>query len=307
MEVNKQPLVSVIIPTYNRTDYLNLTIQSILSQTYQNIEIIVIDDGTPNSNNEVLCKKLDNVKYIKIENSGGPAKPRNIGIHEAKGKYIAFVDDDDLWLPTKLEKQVAVLENNLDFGLVHSCCEVIDENGIKKNEIIGRPGSLDVKHGDVSLRMMGNWTLMMPTPLIRKEVVDAVGFFNENMPSAGEDAEFWARCSFATQFYYVDEPLAQYRTHSGNLSRHELKYLELPYYLKNVIEQQLSSNRISNSQYRFLLNNLCVMQIITAKTNIFKTFKNLYLLDKFWMFRISNCKILNYILFLKKIEDANRI
>lgn len=292
-------LVSVIIPTYNRETFLKQTIQSVLSQTYQTIEVIIIDDGTPNTNNEVLCKKFDKVKYIKIENSGGPAKPRNVGIREAKGKYIAFVDDDDLWLPTKLEKQVAILENNPDFGLVHSCCEVIDENGMKKNEIIGRPGYLKVKHGDVSMRMMGNWTLMMPTPMVRKEIVDAVGFFNEQIPPALEDVEFWTRCSFETKFYYMDEPLAQYRNHSSNISGDVLKYLELPFYLKNVIEEQLSIHRISNSQYKVLLNNLCAMQIKAVKTNIFKTFKNLYLLDIFWMFRISNCKMLIYILFFK--------
>lgn len=293
-------LVSIIIPTYNRTDYLDLTIQLVLNQTYQNIEIIVIDDGTPNNNNEVLCKKFGKVKYIKIENSGGPAKPRNIGIREAKGKYIAFVDDDDLWLPTKLEKQVAVLENNLDFGLVHSCCEVIDENGIKKNEIIGRPGSLNVKHGDVSMLMMGSWTLMMPTPLIRKEVVDTVGFFNEQMPAAGEDTEFWTRCSFITNFFYIDEPLAQYRIHSNNISLEKEKYLVLPLYLRNVLKLQLSINTIDERQYSLLLNSLCKMQIKMVKTSFLKTFENLFLLDFFWLFKRNNCKMMIYILFFKK-------
>lgn len=293
------PLISVIVPTYKRTDFLKLTLQSILKQTFQDFEVIIVDDGTPNDDNLILCRTFSKVKYIKIENSGGPAKPRNVGIREAKGKYIAFVDDDDLWSPDKLEKQVAVLENNLDFGLVHCCCQVIDENGIEKREIIGRPGSLDVKHGDVSMRMMGNWTLMMPTPLIRREVVDAVGFFNEKIPAALEDVEFWTRCSFVTQFYYLDEPLAQYRVHSSNISSNVLKYLELPLYLKNVIKKQLSIHRISNNQYKFLLKNLCAMQIRKVKTDIFKTFKNLFLLDIFWMFKINNCKILIYILFFK--------
>jgi teichuronic acid biosynthesis glycosyltransferase TuaG len=294
------PLVSIIIPTYNRTDYLDLTIQSVLSQTYHNIEIIVVDDGTPNNNNEVLCKKTNKVKYIKIENSGGPAKPRNVGIREAKGKYIAFVDDDDLWLPTKLEKQVIVLENNPDFGLVHGCCEVIDENGIKKNEIIGRPGSFDVKHGDVSMRMMGNWTLMMPSPLIRKEVLETVGFFNEQMPSAGEDTEFWTRCSFATQFYYIDEPLAQYRVHSSNISGQKAKYLVLPLFLKEVLKGQFFSKKIDKQQYLYLLNSLCRMQIKMIKTSFLKTFKNLFLLDYFWVVKNNNFKLLIFILFLKK-------
>jgi glycosyltransferase involved in cell wall biosynthesis len=299
MELNNLPIVSVIIPTYNRTDFLKLTLQSVFNQTYQNFEIIVVDDGTSTDENILLCQTFEKVKYIRIENWGGPAKPRNVGIREARGKYISFVDDDDLWLSNKLERQVAILEDNPAFGLVHCCCEVIDENGINRNEIIGRPGSLDVKHGDVSMRMMGNWTLMMPTPLIRRNVIDKVGFFNEKMPSAGEDVEFWIRCSFVTQFYYLDEPLAHYRVHFNNLSGDKLKYLKLPLYLKNVIDEQLTIHRISNSQYKILLNNLCAMQIRTVKTNVFKTFKNLFLLDIFWMLKISNCKMLIYILFFK--------
>lgn len=300
MELNYQPAVSVIIPTFNRTDFLKLTIQSVLNQTFQDFEIIVVDDGTPNSSNEVVCEKIDKVKYIKIENSGGPAKPRNIGIREAKGKYIAFVDDDDLWLSTKLEIQVAILENNPDFGLVHNCCEVIDEKGICKNKIIGRPRTLNVKHGNVSLRMMGNWTLMMPTPLIRKEVVDAVGFFNEQMPSAGEDTEFWSRCSFVTNFFYIDEPLAQYRVHCNNISIEKAKYLVLPLFLKKVIQSQLLLRRINKEQYLYLLNSLCQMQIKMIKTSFLMTFTNLFLLDYLWLFKRNNCRMLTYLIFLKK-------
>ena len=159
----QNPLVSIIIPTYKRTDYLKLTIRSILDQTFQDFEIIVVDDGTPTDENRLLCEQFQKIVYIKIENSKGPAKPRNVGIKQAKGKYIAFVDDDDIWLPEKLQKQVNVLDNNPDFGLVHSCCQVINGQGIVKNEIVGRPGNPQVKHGDVSMRMIGNWTVMMPT------------------------------------------------------------------------------------------------------------------------------------------------
>ena len=90
-----QALVSVIIPTYNRTHFLKETLNSIVSQTYSNIEIIVVDDGTPGDDNEKLCSEYNNLTYIKINNSGGPASPRNVGISNSKGKYIAFVDDDE--------------------------------------------------------------------------------------------------------------------------------------------------------------------------------------------------------------------
>jgi glycosyltransferase involved in cell wall biosynthesis len=159
----QKPLVSVIIPTYNRANYLKLTIGSIMNQSFLDFESNVVDDGSPNDEAQLVCKNFEKVAYYKMKNSGGPAKPRNFGIQKAKGKYIAFVDDDDIWLPTKLEKQVAILEQNQDFGLVHGCCEIIDEKGVLQNRIIGRPGTPEVKHGDVKLRMMGNWTVMMPT------------------------------------------------------------------------------------------------------------------------------------------------
>lgn len=293
------PLVSVIVPTYKRTDFLKLTLQSILKQTFQDFEIIVVDDGTPNDDNLILCKTFDKIKYIKIENSGGPAKPRNVGICEAKGKYIAFVDDDDLWLPTKLEKQVAILENNPDFGLVHGCCEIIDENGILQNTIIGRPGTPEVKHGDVALRMIGNWTVMMPTPLIRIETIKNVGFFNEIIPPALEDIEYWTRCSFVGKFFYLDEPLVKYRVHLNNISKDNPNYFYLPLFMKDILKNQLSVKRINKKEYRLLLANLSKMQIKMINKGFFRMFKNLFKLDFFWFFKVSNYKLAIYILLYK--------
>lgn len=297
------PLVSIIIPTYKRTDYLKLTLESIQQQTFQKFEIVVVDDGSPNDENQKLCDSFDKVKYIKISNSGGPSKPRNIGIEQSKGKYIAFVDDDDLWLPNKLEKQIEILERNPDFGIVHGCCNVIDENGLLQNRIIGRPGTPEIKHGDVSMRMIGNWTVMMPTSFVRREVIDEVGFFNEEMPPAGEDMEFWSRCSFITKFYYLDEPLVQYRIHSRNISSNLKNYILLPLYLKKVIENQLFKKTITKFQYKELLNCLCQMQIRTIKLNFLKTLNRLFKLNKFWFFGKNNFKMVVYTLFFKANID----
>ncbi|RXR17755.1 glycosyltransferase family 2 protein [Flavobacterium amnicola] len=296
----QNPLVTVVIPTYKRTDYLKLTLESILNQSFQDFEIIVVDDGTPNDDNLMLCSSLDKVYYIKIDNTGGPAKPRNVGIENAKGKYIAFVDDDDLWTPEKLQKQVDILDENPDFGLVHTYCQVIDAAGMLKDEFVGKPGSPNVKHGDVFMRMMGNWTIMMPTPIVRKEIIDKVGGFNETIPGTFADVEYWVKTSFYTQFYYIDEPLVLYRVHDQNMSNDTLKYLQLPLCLKKVLQQQFVNNKITKKQYAQLLNNLCQMQISTVKMSILKTIKSLYLLDFFWLFKTNNCKMLIYVLFFKK-------
>lgn len=222
------PLVSVIIPTYNRTGLLRQTLQSIQQQTFRDFEVIVVDDGTPGEENRRLCESLANVRYVKIDNTGGPIRPRNIGIGMATGNYVAFVDDDDLWLPQKLEKQVAVLEANPEFGLVHGYCKVIDHLGNETGEIVGRLNRPMQKHGYVFDRMVGRFTVMMSTPLLRKEVIEKAGLFNENMSAAGEDMEFYCRVAFYTPFYFIDQPLALYRVHPGGISNKNFAYNYLP-------------------------------------------------------------------------------
>ncbi|NMH86350.1 glycosyltransferase family 2 protein [Flavivirga algicola] len=286
------PLVSVIVPTYKREAYLKLTLESIVSQTYKNIEIIVVDDGTPGDENEILCNSFSSIAYFKIENTGGPSGPRNFGISKSNGAYIAFVDDDDIWLPQKLQVQVDILEENNDFGLVHSCCNIIDEYGLETGEVIGRPGKPLVKHGKVFMRMIGNWTIMMPTPLVRKDVIDKVGLFNQNIPAALEDVEYWSRCAFHTKFYYVDEPLVNYRQHSSNISTNNKKYINLPLYLFKVVKQKHKQNIFSKESYKKLVSNLCFMQAKMFKINVLKTVSNLFVLNPFWFSRFSILKVI---------------
>lgn len=286
------PLVSVIIATYNRADYLKLTIESIINQTYNNIEIIVVDDGSPNNEAEILCGNYSKVTYHKIENSGGPCKPRNIGIDHAKGKYIGFVDDDDIWLPEKVEIQVKILETNREFGLVHCYCNLIDENGGHLNGSIGRPRYATDKHGDVKLKMIGNWTLMMPTPLIDKKIIDEVGYFNTNMPQTAADVEYWTRCSFHTKFYYLDKCLVLYRKHSDNMSSNPKPYVHVPLHLKKVLISKYAEGRISSKQYNLLLQNVCYMQAKHVKKYPFKTIFNLFKLNPFWIVNFRIIKVI---------------
>ncbi len=288
-----QALVSVIIPTYNRTRFLKETLNSIVRQTYKNIEIFVVDDGTRGDENKILCSTYKNLIYIKIDNSGGPATPRNIGISNSTGKYIAFVDDDDIWLPEKIEIQVSILENNQDFDLVHCGCHVIDENGIKTGEIIGKPKNPLDKHGDVLTRMIGNWTVMMPTPVIRKHLVNKVGYFNETMPHAGEDVEYWSRCAFHTKFYYIETPLAEYRQHGNNVSNYQDKYIFLPLYLLDVVNHYYNKKTIKKDVYKKLMLNICLMQSKMIKNDFWKTLSHMFKINPFWFvnFRVQKTMI----------------
>jgi len=250
------PKVSIIIATYKRPKYLEETLKSVLSQTFNDFEVIVIDDGTPGTENEQICLHFSNVTYKKINNTGGPITPRNEGIKIAKGKYIAFLDDDDLWMPEKLERQVNILDSNPDFGLVHCFCKVIDQNGDETGEIIGRLHEPMRKHGYVFDDMVGNFTIMMVTPLIRRSIIDEVGGFNANMMAAGEDAEFFIRLAFFTKFYFVDEPLALYRIHGENISQLNLGYAHMTLALFNVIASLRKRNLLSKQRFNKLRKRL---------------------------------------------------
>jgi hypothetical protein len=135
---------------------------------------------------------------------------------------------------------------------------------------------------------------------VRKEIVENVGFFNEIMPAASEDVEYWTRCSFETKFYYVDEPLVYYRIHNNNISKKTINYIKLPCFLKNVLKIQLNSNKINQKDYLVLRTNLVKSQIKMFKLNKVKNIYYLFKLDKFWFFSFSNLKLMTFILFFKK-------
>jgi glycosyltransferase involved in cell wall biosynthesis len=128
------PKISIIIPCYNSEQFIDRTIKSVLCQTFSDWELLLIDDHSTDKTKDILEKYAKNDTRIKIlqtkENSGGPALPKNIGIENAKGEYIAFLDHDDEWLPEKLEKQLAVFENSKDekLGLVSCYFYIVDKN-----------------------------------------------------------------------------------------------------------------------------------------------------------------------------------
>lgn len=208
------PLVSVIIPTFNRKNYLENSIQSVANQSYSNIEILVIDDGSSNNYAESICAKFLNCKYFYKVN-GGLSSARNYGISLAKGEYIAFLDDDDFWDISKIEKQVKVLLENSSIDCVHSSAAVVDESGIPTGDLIGAAqNKIHKRSGYVFWNALGNWVVKSPTPLIRKAVFQSDLLFDESI-KAGEDVDFYQRMFYHHKVYYINEPLAFYREYNN--------------------------------------------------------------------------------------------
>ena len=217
------PKVSVIIPAYNSMRYLPETIDSLLSQTFKDFEAIIINDGSTDGIERWVSQNQDSRLQLISQVNQGQAKARNEGIKLAQGEYVAFLDADDLWKPTKLEKQVALLDQNPGAGVVYSWVAGINSESVLRGRTI--------KHfaeGNVWRNLIfGNILECGSTPLIRRTCFDRVGDFDVQLPPC-EDLDLWLRIASQYEFLVVKEPLVLYRQHDSssgkNWQRAEKKY-----------------------------------------------------------------------------------
>ncbi len=209
------PKVSVIIPCYNSAGLIVDAIDSVISQTFKNFDIIVVDDGGSDNIADVL-KRYDVTIHLLRQDNAGPAAARNRGMKEARGEYIAFLDADDIWFESKLEKQVKVLDAEKAVGFVYT-------NGYRwrppEAPEHGRPTPLSKyypEHPRIDVLFKNH---MIPTSsvLFRRSLVSEAGYMNEGL-RGGEDYEFFLRLINCSSAYHIIEPLMGYRIHSANTS-----------------------------------------------------------------------------------------
>jgi glycosyltransferase involved in cell wall biosynthesis len=206
---------SIIIPTYNRAIDLERALLSLNNQIYKYFEVLICDDGSTDNTSSVVNEFANKLKirYIKIQNSGKPAVPRNLGITQAKGKYIAFLDSDDWWHENKLQLAFEYLENGAD--LVYS--DFYKVKSLKEKEIVK---VRELKENiTIDLLKNGN-AICNSSVVVRKSILDKVGFFNEGQEYiAWEDFDLWLRISKITShFVHINQPLVYYWFGGGNLS-----------------------------------------------------------------------------------------
>jgi glycosyltransferase involved in cell wall biosynthesis len=197
------PLVSVIIPTYNRSALLKETVDSVLAQTYPAIECVVVDDGSTDDTPQVLAQYGNRIINVRTANQGG-TKARNVGIAAAHGEFLNFLDHDDLMLPTKIERQMEVLRARSKIGLVHCGYYRMDKDGHYLDVVNFLP------EGDVRAVIVQGCFMWSGAPLIRRQVIDKVGVFDPEVYSSDQD--LWLRIALADyRFGCVQEPLGAYR------------------------------------------------------------------------------------------------
>ena len=256
MKAENNPTVSVVIPTYNREQFIERSIKSVLNQTYQDFEIIVVDDASIDNTKEVVAGFNDQrIKYVRHEKNRGEAAARNTGIKLAEADYIASHDSDDEWLPEKLAKQIQVFENcSPEVGVVYTGFWK-EESGEKT--YIPFEG-VNKKEGNIHQELLKGNFIGSPVTLIKKECFEKAGMFNEEISNL-VDWELWLRVSKYYHFKYIDEPLVIAHYHSDNVSSNHHAFIEA---LESVLEKysdEFASDKKLLAKHYIDIGNLLVV------------------------------------------------
>lgn len=211
------PLVSIIMPCYNAECYIAQSIESVLAQTYQNWELLITDDGSTDKSVEIISKYSKNDDRINVmvsDEHQGIARTRNMSISRAKGRFVAFLDSDDIWYPEKLEKQVEyMLEHELAF--TYSSYEIIDYQGNPKNRIVKDAGVMSYK------KYLRNTIICCGTVVVDRE---KTGHFATPIIKTSEDMSLWLSImKRGFDAYPVPGPLHKYRITPGSASSNKFK------------------------------------------------------------------------------------
>jgi glycosyltransferase involved in cell wall biosynthesis len=290
-EKKAQPLVSVIVPAYNAERWIGETIRSVQAQTYSNLEIIVVDDGSPDNLSELvgeMARQDRRIRLIQKKNGGLPAA-RNTGFEHAQGAYVAPLDADDLWKPQKIEKQVACIESGRQsgqsVGMVYCWSQTVDENGR-----ILRPGTRSKIHeGNVlSDLLRENFIGNGSVPLMDRELVLKVEGCSEKLTGYGcEDWELYLKLAAVTGVCAVPEYLVGYRQVSTSMSRNFDKMIKAHEMMLSVLSQAGWIN-IKSPQCRDGRTGLMLSMLPQVKPHSGRFWKLLSLMirhDCFFMFR----------------------
>jgi glycosyltransferase involved in cell wall biosynthesis len=231
-----KPKVSVIIPTYNRAHYIQKALDSVMAQTYQDFEVIVIDDGSTDNTREVVKQYGEKVRYFYQENTGIPGA-RNAGIRNSAGDYIAFLDSDDYWVKEKLERQMALFSEHPEYGMVASCCASIEQDGSFREK--NRPG----KSGWILEDIFQKNFIRTSSAIVKRECLEKIGLFDEELQQC-QEYDLWMHIAVYYPIGFINESLSVYVDNPHGISTESLtgrlfrlKALEKEYLRKRIPEK----------------------------------------------------------------------
>lgn len=256
------PLVSVIVGVYNKERFVGECLRSVLAQTYQNWELIVVDDASTDASLAEIERTVGRDPRARIlqreQNSGGCGVARNDGAKIAQGRILMFLDADDAWCREKMEQQVALMEDHPEFRFCHTACRVVDEEG--RAIRIRHEGTLPHSGRYWKALLVRMW-VSVSTIAVRRDLWAKVGGFTDNRAWGGEeDLEFSLRCARETEFGTIHEPLAKYRVSDGNWTSGKWKGVGRDYvaYRRVYGQRELWEGAQSRQGMRSLLKEMAM-------------------------------------------------
>ena len=213
-------LVSIVTPVYNAERFIEKTIKSVLAQTYEDFEMILVDDCSPDKS-EVVIRNLaaldSRIKYVKLDENAGAAVARNTGLEHAQGQYIAFIDSDDVWKPEKLSKQIAYMKTN-NYSFTYTNFEMVEEDGKIINASVPLPERLNYSG------LLKNTAIACSTVIIDRKVI---GDFRMPLVRKGQDTATWLKILRTHKYAYLyNEVLGSYRQVEGSISSDKIGALK---------------------------------------------------------------------------------
>jgi len=279
---SNQPLVTVGVALYNHEKYIVDCLKSIVEQTFTDVELIVIDDGSSDNSYEVAKSYLqsqERIKYIiKTRKNVGMCNTLNEIAHLSHGKYISFIGSDDYWAKDKIQDQVEFLENHLEIALVHSNSIMVDDhnNEISTIEYQNKKNSSDL----FEAILFGKGGINTPSHLYRTSVYEEIGYYDPSFRF--EDTDFWLRVTSKFKVGFINKFHTYYRWHDDNLSgnANKLKFYNdeiVRIYRKNIVDGELKQKAISRIYKKSLL-----VALRTLKVNYFLKYFTKYILCRFF-------------------------
>ncbi len=241
------PLISVVIPTKDRASLVKRAVDSVLGQSFEDFQLIVVDDGSSDNTPELLLELYPTITLIEQQNKG-VANARNAGVNASSGELIAFLDSDDQWAPLKLEKQVEVFKKKGNPYICHT-----DEIWIWNGKEINQKSYHKKQGGFFFERCLERCLISPSSVIISRDIFETVGLFDESMP-AGEDYDLWLRIGAFYEISYIPEKLViKYGGHNGQLSR---TIPAIDRYRIQAIEKILSQNTLTPRQREVAIKEL---------------------------------------------------
>ncbi len=230
---------SVVIPTFNRLESTEKAVLSVLNQTFPAEEVIVIDDGSTDNSSKVLSQKYPNLKWI-FQESQGVSHARNQGVENASGNWIAFLDSDDTWEPTKLEKQVEFLQSRSDLSLCHT-----DENWIRNQNPVKPPAYLNKSDVDIFSKSLIRCIICPSSVVMQKSVFTELGKFREDLPVC-EDYDLWLRTIIGYKIGYL--PLKLVTKYGGHQDQLSIQYWGMDRFRVQSLETLLKNSALQDDK-----------------------------------------------------------